>query len=352
MADRPDDAVLERPRLFHLDRFPEVLLDCPTTDLFRYLPGPTLFRLPGRQERPLFVSVLLHGNEDAGWRAVQQVLRQHRSRELGRTLLLFVGNIEAAREDVRTLASQSDYNRTWPGTLHDTAPEALVMREVVESVAALAPFASVDIHNNTGHNPHYSCVNRLDEPFLQLARLFSRTVVYFEKPLGVQAAALARHCPAVTVECGRTGSEAGAEHAAELVLSALSMSHFPEHPVPDHDLDLLETFAIVKVPADATFSFDGSDADFRLRGDLDQLNFAELEPGTAFGTLGGSGARRLWVVAGRDQDEAAACFDYTDRNIRVSERVIPSMLTTDPSAVRLDCLGYLMHRIGRDRRRL
>jgi hypothetical protein len=28
------------------------------------------------------------------------------------------------------------------------------------------------------------------------------------------------------------------------------------------------------------------------------------------------------------------------------------MLTLDPRAVRLDCLGYLMHRIGRDGRRI
>ena len=28
------------------------------------------------------------------------------------------------------------------------------------------------------------------------------------------------------------------------------------------------------------------------------------------------------------------------------------MMTLDPAAVRLDCLGYLMHRIGRDGRRI
>ena len=52
-------------------------------------------------------------------------------------------------------------------------------------------FASIDIHNNTGLNPHYGCVNRLDPPFLHLATLFSRIVVYFKRPLGVQSAAFA-----------------------------------------------------------------------------------------------------------------------------------------------------------------
>ncbi len=41
-----------------------------------------------------------------------------------------------------------------------------------------------------------------------------------------------------------------------------------------------------------------------------------------------------------------------DGEIRLSQRAIPAMLTLDPNAVRLDCLGYLMHRIGRDGRRI
>jgi len=39
-------------------------------------------------------------------------------------------------------------------------------------------FASVDIHNNTGLNPHYGCVTALRHASLHLAAMFSRTVVY------------------------------------------------------------------------------------------------------------------------------------------------------------------------------
>ena len=114
---------------------------------------------------------------------MQAVLRHHRRTILPRPLLLFVGNVEAAKAKVRTLPHQTDYNRTWPGTPHAGAPEALLMQEVVDTVKRHAPFASIDIHNNTGSNPHYACVNSLEQPFLHLARLFSRTVVYFERPL-------------------------------------------------------------------------------------------------------------------------------------------------------------------------
>ena len=117
-----------RPQLDDIDHFPDMLLDVPATELWRHLRGPSLFRIPGRQAPPLFVSVLLHGNEDTGWRAVQAVLRQHRDATLHRPLLLFVGNIEAARARVRTLPHQDDYNRAWPGTLRPDTFTARMLR--------------------------------------------------------------------------------------------------------------------------------------------------------------------------------------------------------------------------------
>jgi hypothetical protein len=201
------------------------------------------------------------------------VLRQHRNVTLRRPLLVFVGNIAAARAKVRTLPDQDDYNRAWPGTPRPETLTAHMLRHVVQIVRQAQPFASIDVHNNTGHNPHYACVNSFDERHLHLARLFGRTVVYFEQPVGVQSAALAKICPAVTVECGRASEGAGVAHVAELIGSALALARFPDHPVPDGDLDLMRTFAIVKVPPGADFSYDGTEADFRLRGDLDRLNF-------------------------------------------------------------------------------
>jgi len=348
MDNTAEDLLTAGPQLHVLDRFAPELLDLPAAELWRALKGPTLFRIEGRQSKPLFVSVLLHGNEDTGWQAVQSVMKDAAARGLPRTMLLFVGNIEAARANVRTLPTQNDYNRTWPGTLSEYVPEAAVMRQVIEIVRAAEPFASIDIHNNTGYNPHYACLNELSDPFLHLARLFSRTIVCFKKPLGVQSAAMAHVCPAVTVECGRVGGAAGAEHAAEFVHAALAMSHFPRKSLPEGDIDLLQTRAILKIPEDATFSFDGRDADMRLRADLDHLNFSELSAGTVFGTLGGCGTRRLEVVPCGDFKLRGDYFDYQNGEVRLARPAIPSMLTLDPNAIRLDCLGYLMQRIARD----
>jgi hypothetical protein len=328
------------------DGFPDTLLEVSAADLWRHLPGPALFRIPGNRREPLFLSVLQHGNEDTGWGAAQAVLRRHRATPLARTLLLFVGNVQAARVNVRTLPHQNDFNRCWPGTEHPDRPTARMLDELVGIVREAAPFASIDIHNNSGHNPHYACVSSMADAHLQLARLFSRTVIYFERPLGVQSAALAALCPAVAVECGRAGEPGSVPHAVEFIESVLALQHFPGHAVPERDLDLMETRAIVRIPAAASFSCDGSDADIRLRADLDHLNFSELDPGTRFGHLGGEGTRRLEVVPAR-ADAAAAYFEYSHGEIRLAQRVIPAMLTLDPCAVRSDCLGYLMERVRR-----
>ena len=340
------------PQLSIMDEIPDGLLTCPADQIAQILPAPTLFRLKGRHGPPLFVSVLLHGNEHTGFDAIQRVLGHYAGRGLPRDMLLFIGNIAAAEQNLRTLPDQNDYNRVWPGTLIPEAREVPVMREVTRIAAEHKPFASIDIHNNTGFNPHYACLNRLDEPYLHLARLFSRTVVFYTQPVGVQSMAFSDICPAVTVECGKSGSETSIEHAAEFVSASLSLSHMPDHPVPPEDLDLMRTFAVVKVPETAQFSFDGSEADFRFREDLDHLNFSECEPGTTFGTLGMATDHRLDITPGWDGDLLESYFDYAGGEIRLSTDAVPAMLTLDPKAVRLDCLGYLMHRIDRSGRRL
>jgi len=333
------------------ESIPDRFLDCPAGRLAELLPGPCLIDLPGREPRPLFVSVLLHGNEDTGLAAAQEVLRRHLSRELHRSLLLFVGNVAAAAANVRTLPAQADYNRVWPGTPTPDTPEAHMARWVFDYAAARRAFASIDIHNNTGLNPHYACITRLEPQFIALARLFSRTVVHFERPLGVHAGAFGRLCPAITVECGKAGGGTGAAHAVELIEACLSMAQLPSHDVVPHDVDLFRTYAIVKVPVHASFSFDGSPADFRFRSDIDQLNFSELGAGESLGKIGDNGAR-LMVLPGDGYDSADVYFDYRDGDIRLTQDAIPAMLTLDSSAIRQDCLCYLMHRIGVDGGRL
>ena len=53
-----------------LEKLPENLLNKEAHELVNVLAGPTLIHLPGENIQPLFISVLLHGNETTGWEAV------------------------------------------------------------------------------------------------------------------------------------------------------------------------------------------------------------------------------------------------------------------------------------------
>ena len=156
-----------------LDQLPDGLLHCEARDLQRILPGPTLVHLPGQHAAPLFVSVLLHGNETTGLTATQGLLRKYDGHKLPRSLSIFFGNISAAAQGKRHLDGQPDYNRIWPSAGDGTGdlPEHRMMHQVVDEMRARKVFASIDIHNNTGLNPHYGCINRREPRFFHLATL-------------------------------------------------------------------------------------------------------------------------------------------------------------------------------------
>jgi succinylglutamate desuccinylase len=331
--------------LTEIDHLPEGLLNTQACDLHRILPGPTLIHLPGRRPEPLFVSVLLHGNEDTGLLAVQSVLAKYLNQELPRALSLFIGNIAAAREGVRRLDNQPDYNRVWPGSTEPQGPEHMLMQQIVNIMAERKVFASIDIHNNTGLNPHYACVNRLDHAFFHLARLFSRTVVYFTTPKGVQSEAFAANCPAVTVECGKPGGQSGVEHAITFVDAALHLSGLPAHPLASHEIDLFHTVAVVKVPEKITLSIGDTTADLCLEENIDHLNFRELEPGTRLGLVSKGCPTPLHVLDDNNQEVSSRYFEVGNGQLLTRRAAMPAMLTRDTRIIRQDCLCYLMERL-------
>jgi len=331
-----------------LDRLPTGFLDATASELEALLGGPTLIHLEGRREPVLFVSILLHGNEDTGLEAVQALLRNYAAgggeRQLPRALSLFVGNVSAARLGLRRLDGQPDYNRVWPGSEDTVSPEAVMMGQVVEQMRERGVFAAVDVHNNTGLNPHYACVNRLEDRFFHLATLFGRTVVYYLRPLGVMSMAFAPLCPAVTLECGKVGQVRGVDHARDYLDACLHLAEVPEHPVAAHDMDLFHTVAVVKVPEGVGYGFEPRPDGIELISDLDHMNFRELPAGTVFGRVGDNGpCVEATSEAGRDV--TAQFFEVTDGALVTRTAVMPSMLTLDTRIISQDCLCYLMERL-------
>jgi hypothetical protein len=327
------------------DILPDGLLEVAADGLAELLGGPTLIHLPGRRPEPLFVSVLAHGNETTGFNAVQSLLQKYLHQELPRALSLFIGNVDAARQGQRYLEGQPDYNRVWPGTAHAECEETRMLQRVVDSMRDRGAFASIDVHNNTGINPHYACINRVDNRFLHLASLFSRTVVYFIRPLGVQSMAMSRVCPAVTIECGKPNHEYGTVHARDYIDACLHLQALPDHPVASHDVDLFHTVATVKIPEQVSFGFADEAGDLRLLSDIDHLNFRELPTGTPLGWLRDGASLQLDVRDDNDQDVQDRYFAVTENRLVTARPLMPSMFTLDKDIIRQDCLGYLMERL-------
>jgi hypothetical protein len=327
---------------------PDGLLDLGSRELHRLLRGPTLIHLPGERKPPLFVSVLMHGNEPVGWEAVRALLAERLTRfgdlRLPRALSVFIGNVAAAAASVRHLPGQPDYNRVWPGSELPQTPEHELMARVIDIMAARGIFASVDIHNNTGRNPHYACVNRIDNRYLHLATLFGRTVVYFLRPRGVQSIAMAGLCPAVTLECGKVGERHGVEHAREYLDACLRLAEIPDHAVAPHDIDLFHTVAQIKVPEAVRFGFPPAEAPLLLNPELERLNFRELPRGTALARVAPGVGIAIEVRDERGREVTERYLHLEDGELRLSLPVMPSMLTCDESVIRQDCLGYVMER--------
>jgi len=328
--------------LNEITELPTGFLDADHKDLLGILSTPTIIHLKGDRSEPLFISTLLHGNEDTGLLALQMLLKKYQEKELPRDLIVFIANVEAAAKDMRHLENQPDYNRIWPGTDHENCKETEMMQQVVDIVKARQPFASIDLHNNTGRNPHYGCVNRLSPQYLQLARLFSHTVVYFTTPKGVQSEALATICPSVTLECGKVGEVDGIEHACRFLDTTIQLEHLPSHE--PSDIDLFHTVARVKIKQGVDFSFDGS-GELSLNGQVELYNFREIEQGTEFASVNSDDLGLFEVWDDHEKNVVEEYFEISNGKIVLKKPMMPSMFTKNTEVISQDCLCYLMERI-------
>lgn len=338
------------PRGFaQLDHLPKGLLDARAEQLHQLISVPTLVHLAGREPKPLFVSVLLHGNETTGLEAVQALLKKYAGKVLPRSVSIFFGNVLAAREGLRRLDKQPDFNRIWPGTEHLPGAETRMAQAVHAEMRKRGVFAGVDVHNNTGSNPHYACVHRLDNRSLNLAAMFGRLVIYGTRPRGTQTGAFAGLCPAVTLECGKPGQAYGAEHASQFIDSCLHLSALSKNLPAHHDLDLFHTVAQVVVREEVRFSFLDTTADLLLCERLDHLNFTELRPGTILGYVNRTDSGSPLPLIARDEegrDVASEYFAVEGCRLVLKKPTMPAMLTLDERIIRQDCLCYLMERLA------
>lgn len=330
--------------LTEISEIPPGLRSCDARQLNGIFSGPTLLHLPGGRDPALFVSVLLHGNETTGFEAIQVLLERYRNKPLPRSLSILFGNVEAAAEGLRRKDGQPDYNRVWPPGGDPNWPETQTMAHVVAIMRERGVFASVDVHNNTGANPHYGCINRLESEHIGLAGLFSHTLMYFTRPEGVCSMALGRLGPATTIECGQVGQHSGVAHVVdylERLLHLESVADAAGRIALDPSFQLLEHVATVVLHDGVRASLTPGPDRLCLPATLDQLNFQRVEAGEVFG-YADTESVPVFAVDEQGDDVTARYFELVGGQLRARQSLIPSMLTLDTRVIQQDCLCHLL----------
>lgn len=325
---------------------PEGLLERPASALYQQIESPTLIHLEGRNKRPLVISVLQHGNEVTGWEALRRLLKDNYQHEtLPRSLLILIANPQAAKHRLRRLDDQPDFNRCWPGGKQADSAYTRLFRKIHDRMRELNPLAVIDIHNNTGLNPHYAAVNEIRADNLRLASLFSSKVVYFTMPAGTLSLSMSEYCPSLTLECGQAGEIHGTDHTLAFLETCLNLETISNHPVQPDAVHLYHMVATVYVNESVLFGFGRVPAELALREDLDKFNFCELPAGTSFGDLHQPTRQPLRAVNDDGDDVTDQYFMFGRGQVETTREVMPSMLTLDRRVIQQDCLCYLMDRI-------
>ncbi|MCB9090957.1 MAG: succinylglutamate desuccinylase/aspartoacylase family protein [Halobacteriovoraceae bacterium] len=306
------------------------------TDLF---PNPTLISLEGEIQQPLFISTLLHGNELSSLEVIKKILKNYN--KLPRNIIVFIGNTQAAKQGLRQLPDQMDFNRIWAG---GDAPECQLAQDVLNFVKDKNLWASVDLHNNTGINPLYGCINKShSDDFVKLASLFARDIVYFKEPHSVQAMAFSQFCPSTTLECGVSMDPKGIEAAFSFLKKLLSIESFDEISYQRNELNIFRSYCKLSLKTQE-FDFDfknESPLKISLMDNIDQLNFKEIPAGTLL-AYHHNAERYLRVIEDNGDDITDEYLDFSENKITLKKMAIPSMLTKNTVVAYSDCLGYFM----------
>ena len=321
-----------------IKHIPKGFLDVKASEITQFMDRSALIHLPGKKDKPLFVSILLHGSEFSGLTIMQNILKKYRT--LPKSLVLFIGNPQAAAQGVRHLKNQRDFNRIWKG---GSFKESLLAQSVLKYARDQKIQAGIDIHNNSGQNPVYSCINKKKESFVKLAQAFSKNVVYFTHPDSVLSIALSKICPSVVIECGLPGDPKGLKAGTQFIEKLL---HKGEQWKKDKIKisHLYQTQARLCIDPSSRLSFRSPPLVKKdhlcLNSRFDEFNFKKIKPGTVLGKI--SSSQKIKLINKKGENVFDQFFSIKENNLTVKTPFTPSMFTKNIEIARSDCLGYIM----------
>lgn len=336
------------------DGLPDDLLDADDREILRALGQPTLIRVPGTgQQPPRAISAMLHGDEITGLQAALKILRRRHTYPF--ELYVLLGNVPAALAGDgfahRYLDDQEDFNRVWGVDGADT-PLRAAASEILDRLRTVGLESLVDVHNNTGDNPFYAILTRDRPEVVNLATLFTTTLLRWDFRANTLMEALEEDCAAIAVECGLPGRPESLAFAVDALRRYLGEPPLvTDRIVRDHDL-LGRLRKVVVVPG-TRFRFGGSpggEVDLALDAEADVHNFVEMPAGHRLGRVhvedGRTPAMPLRATDTRGRDVTAEHFCIEGDALVTRTATTPVMMTRTVEAARKDCLFYLADELG------
>ena len=302
-------------------------------ELASVLHSPTLFDFSIAKRAPFFLSTLLHGNETSGWDAVRKLVNNdYRDKNLPSCVIL-VGNVQAAQYSKRMLDGQPDFNRIWEG---GSSPYAKWADNVISFLEAKRLWFALDVHNNTGPNPHHSIVTSIDANTMSAARLFSQTAIFAQQPPGVLTRRTSGFCTSITIEAGLPQDPTSATRAHEYIATLWDHGSVPF--VDTSDQELFQNNVRVLIENADTISDDQVP---KFAPKLYRYNFKSIPQGTELARIVVDHAR-LRAVDEDQRDQTRTFLSYKGKNVSLKRDTILSMYTEDPRIARQDCVCYFL----------
>ncbi len=320
------------------------------------LGGPVAWRVRGRdRSRVRVVTTLLHGNEPSGLLALQAWLRG--GPEPATDVVCVIANVEAASLHPvfthRMVPDRPDLNRCFLGPFEGV--EGGLARAILDLAAELKPEALVDLHNNTGHNPVYGVGTEPTPDILGLCSIFGRRFIWSHLELGALIEAVP-HCPALTVEVGKSGEEEANRAALEGLTRFVAAERlFDAGQGARSDAVGFDPAGVqvLRMPMRAILepgrrlvmaTQPHADADLTMPDDLDHLNFETVAAGTRVGWVRGEGCP-LHLIDENGRDRAEEYFARVGDELVARRPFTPIMITVDAKVAASDCLFYVVHAV-------
>lgn len=331
-----------QPAIRHLRLSDDSILGNSPTEFLVNLGGPTWIEIPGKDSsRRRAIVTLLHGNEPSGIKAIHELLknRTRPATDLG----ILIASVDAALHEPhfshRFIPGEKDLNRCFSPPYEDN--QAKLAENIVKTLSDYSPEAVIDTHNTSSHSEPFSVSVRQDVRTLELASLFTDSLIVIDQQLGTLLEYLDPLIPIVTVEFGGFMDPNADRLARELLHRFIVTNHLDQGD--PRSLNLLTHPLRLETEQHLTVTYSSSIdeyADLTMLNTIDQLNFRTIEPGV---TLGWFRTDRHHNLVARDSLGNDKYTEYFGQQDGLLTNLVPMtlfMATTDPVVANTDCLLY------------